>query len=137
MSMDPSNYKFIRVLGVFFFLTLNASLLFAQTDRFDAGLAAKERGHYATALRSWLPMAQDGNAEAQNNMGHMYEEGFGVAQNYATAMEWYRQAAASGLAEAEHNIGLLYNNGYGVAQNFIEAVKWFKLAAAKDLKESE
>lgn len=135
--MDPSNYKFMRVSGIFFFLSLSASLLFAQSDRFEAGLAAKERGHYATALRSWLPMAQDGNAEAQNNVGHMYEEGFGVAQNYATAMEWYRQAAASNLAEAEHNIGLLYNNGYGVAQNFIEAVKWFKLAAAKDLKESE
>jgi TPR repeat protein len=111
--------------------------LFAQADRFEAGLAAKERGHYATALRSWLPMAEAGNAEAQNNIGHMYEEGFGVSQNYSTAMEWYRRAATGGLAEAEHNIGLLYNNGYGVAENAIEAVRWFKLAAKKELRESE
>lgn len=119
------------------FLLANAQTVVGQEDRFEAGLAAKERGHYATALRSWLPMAEDGNAEAQNNVAHMYEEGFGVAQNYATAMEWYRRSAANDLPEAQHNIGLLYNNGYGVAQNPIEAVRWFKLAATKELKESE
>ena len=119
------------------FLFGNATCVLGQEDRFEAGLAAKERGHYATALRSWLPLAESGNAESQNNVAHMYEEGFGVAQNYTTAMEWYRRAAANDLPEAQHNIGLLYNNGYGVAQNPIEAVRWFKLAATKELKESE
>ena len=125
------------VLCIFIVCVTVPGLLASQEDRFSAGLAAKERGHYATALRSWLPMAEAGNAEAQNNVGHMYEEGFGVSQNYSTAMQWYRQAAASELPEAQHNIGLLYNNGYGVEQNPIEAVRWFKLAAAEELKESE
>jgi hypothetical protein len=128
--------QFLR-LPIFILAFAQAPAAFAQADRFEAGLAAKERGHYATALRSWLPMAESGNAEAQNNVGHMYEEGFGVSQSYSEAMEWYRRAAAGGLAEAEHNIGLLYNNGYGVAQNAIEAVRWFKLASEEGLKESE
>lgn len=121
----------------FVVISLAPNTLLAQVERFEAGLAAKDRGHYATALRSWLPIAEAGNAEAQNNVGHMYEEGFGVAQSYPTAMEWYRKAATGGLAAAQHNIGLLYNNGYGVAENPIEAVKWFKQASEKELKESE
>lgn len=109
----------------------------AQEDRFAAGLAAKERGHHATAIRAWLPLAEAGNAEAQNNLGFMYEEGLGVGQNYLLAMNWYRQAADSGLAQAQHNMGMLYHHGYGVAQNRSEAVRWFERAADQALAESE
>jgi hypothetical protein len=110
---------------------------FAQQDRFESGLASKDRGHYATAIRAWLPMAESGNAEAQNNIGYMYEGGLGVPQNYLMAMNWYRQAADSGLAEAQHNMGMLYHHGYGVAENFTEAFRWFKMAADQELAESE
>ena len=113
------------------------SVVLAQQDRFESGLASKDRGHYATALRSWLPMAEAGNAEAQNNVGYMYEEGLGVPQNYLLAMNWYRQAADNGLAEAQHNMGMLYHNGYGVATNLGEAFRWFKMAAEQELAESE
>ena len=112
----------------------------AQTPtetQFDAGIAAMERGHYATAMRAWLPLANSGIAQAQNNMGHMYEEGFGVAQNYTTALDWYRKAADAGLAEAQQNVGLLYYYGYGVAENAREAVRWFQMAADQDLAAGE
>ena len=109
----------------------------AQQDRFESGLASKDRGHYATAMRAWLPMAEAGNPEAQNNVGYMYEEGLGVPQNYLLAMNWYRQAADNGLAEAQHNMGMLYHHGYGVAENLGEAFRWFKLAAEQELAESE
>jgi len=109
----------------------------AQQDRFESGLASKDRGHYATAMRAWLPMAEAGNPEAQNNVGYMYEEGLGVPQNYLLAMNWYRQAADNGLAEAQHNMGMLYHHGYGVAENLGEAFRWFKLAADQELAESE
>jgi TPR repeat protein len=105
--------------------------------QFDAGMAAMERGHYATAMRAWLPLANSGIAQAQNNMGHMYEEGFGVAQNYATALDWYRKAADAGLAEAQQNVGLLYFYGYGVAENAREAVRWFQMAADQELAAGE
>ena len=45
---------------------------------FNAGLSALQRAHYATAMRAWIGMANDGIAEAQNNVGHLYEEGFGA-----------------------------------------------------------
>ncbi len=128
-----------KYLTLIFLLSsaLNPVITLAQADRFDAGVAANERGHYATALRAWLPMAEEGVAEAQNNVGHMYEKGLGVAQNYARAMQWYRRAAEQDLSEAKLNIGLLYYYGYGVATNHREAVSWFRAAAESELPEAE
>jgi len=123
-----------------FFLLLSFSLsIFAQSQdqSFQAGIAAKDRGHYATAIRAWSPLAESGLAEAQNNLGHMYEEGLGVSQNYQTSMAWYRRAAEQGLPEAQHNVGLLYYNGYGVQANPREAVRWFRQSANQGLDASE
>ena len=135
LTKKRSNYNF------YFWLLLSPiafhSIAFAQQDRFESGLAAKDRGHYATALRAWLPIAESGNAQAQNNVGYMYEEGLGVPQNYLLAMNWYRQAADNELAQAQHNMGMLYHHGYGVAQNLGEAFRWFKMAADQELAESE
>ena len=114
---------------------LNSTL--AQDNSFDAGIAALERGHYATAMRAWIKMANEGIPEAQNNIGHLYEEGFGVAQDYPKAMSWYKEAADQGLAEAQHNVGMLYFEGYGVKKNYREAVKWFKLATAQKLPDAQ
>ena len=60
---------------------------------FDEGLAAYERGDYATALREWRPLAEQGNAKAQVNLGVMYETGQGVPQDYREAVAWYRGSA--------------------------------------------
>ena len=127
------NPPLVFVLILLFF----CSFTLAQQDRFESGLASKDRGHYATALRAWMPMAEAGNAEAQNNVGYMYEEGLGVPQNYLMAMNWYRQAAESELAQAQHNMGMLYHHGYGVAENLTEAFRWFKMAADQELAEAE
>ena len=132
MSNDFTFSLSLLLVSVFF-----QTASFAQQDRFESGLASKDRGHYATAIRAWLPMAESGNAEAQNNIGYMYEGGLGVPQNYLMAMNWYRQAADSGLAEAQHNMGMLYHHGYGVAENFTEAFRWFEMAADQELAESE
>jgi TPR repeat protein len=43
--------------------------------------ATYERGDYATALRLFCPLADQGDADAQYNLGVMYDEGRGVAQN--------------------------------------------------------
>ncbi|TSE23937.1 tetratricopeptide repeat protein [Tepidimonas aquatica] len=100
---------------------------------FDEGLAAYERGDYATALKEWRPLARQGHASAQYNLGVMYDQGRGVPQDYAEAVKWYRQAAAQGHAKAQSNLGLMYAKGRGVPQDYAEAVKWYRQAAAQGL----
>ena len=78
---------------------------------FQAGLDASKRGDFTTALREWKPLAEAGNADAQYNLGYLYEKGQGVAKDFAEAMKWYGKAADQGDARALGNIGYLYEKG--------------------------
>ncbi len=89
---------------------------------FQKGWDAYNKKDYATALREWTPLAEQGYAEAQYNVGWMYDKGEGVPQNYKTAVKWYRLAAEQGDAEVQ---GWMYAKGQGVPQNYKTAVKWF------------
>ena len=98
---------------------------------FDEGVAAYDRGDYATALREWRPLAKQGVADAQYNLGVMYGEGLGVPQDYAKAVGWWRKAAEQGHATAQYNLGVAYHNGEGVPQNYAQAHMWYNLAASR------
>ena len=63
---------------------------------FSEGLAAYQRGDFATAIREFRPLAEAGNAWAQYNLGVMYRNGKGVPKDYAEALKWYRLSAAQG-----------------------------------------
>ena len=52
---------------------------------YDDALAAYERGDYATALQEFRPLAEQGDAKAQFNLGFMYDNGKGVPENDAEA----------------------------------------------------
>ena len=58
------------------------------------GVTAYEAGNYAQAFRLWQPFAQQGNAEAQYNLGLMYAQGQGVAQDYQQAKIWWQKVLA-------------------------------------------
>jgi hypothetical protein len=47
---------------------------------YQKGVAAAQSGDFATALREWKPLAEQGHARAQYNLGVMYESGQGVLQ---------------------------------------------------------
>ena len=78
--------------------------------------------------------AQQGNVKAQNNLGWMYENGRGVAQDYKEAVKWYRKAAMQGYADAQYNLGVRYANGEGVEQDDKEAVMWYRSVIIEHVK---
>jgi TPR repeat protein len=96
---------------------------------YDEGLSSAQKGDFATALREWKPLADQGNSRAQYNLGLMSYEGQGVAQDYKEAARWYRLAADQGHVRAQYNLGVMYANGQGVAQDYKEAVRLYRLAA--------
>ena len=96
---------------------------------FQKGVAAYKSGDYATALREWTPLAKQGDADAQFNLGQMYDKGQGVPQDYKTAVKWWKLSAEQGDASAQHSLGVMYDKGKGVPKDYKTAVKWYKLAA--------
>jgi TPR repeat protein len=119
----------IKLILTAAFLLCTAVATPAIAQDYAEGFAAARAGDFATALQEWRPLAEQGGASAQTNLGHMYRNGEGVIQDYAEAASWYRLTAEQGDADAQYNLGVLYGNGYGVIQDYTEAVDWYRKAA--------
>jgi tetratricopeptide (TPR) repeat protein len=96
----------------------------------EDGYAAERRGDFQAAFLLLEPLARQGNAKAQFELGHMYHTGKGgVPQDYTKALEWFRKAADQGNADAQVNLGSMYYLGQVVPQDYVEAMKWYRKAA--------
>ena len=102
----------------------------ASSADWKKGAAAYQSSDFATALREWTPLAKQGNADAQFNLGLMYHEGQGVPQDDKTAAKWWKLAAEQGDAGAQSNLGAMYYNGYGVIKDYVYAHMWWNIAAS-------
>ncbi len=75
--------------------------------------------------------AEQGDAEAQLQMGMRYAEGDGVIQNDKEAARWFALAARQGLAEAQYQYGLALLHGKGVVQDYQSAFRWIEQPAQR------
>ena len=71
------------------------------------------------AAQRYRQAAEQGNADAQYNLGVCYDEGLGVPQIHREAAEWYRKAAEQGHAAAQHNLGVCHSSGEGTSQKML------------------
>jgi uncharacterized protein len=115
-----------------FLLSLTFLFLFSGSvfggDYQDATDAYK-RKDYETAYKLFLPLAEQGNTQAQSNLGLMYDKGQGVPQDDKEAVKWYRLSAEQGNATGQYNLGIMYSKGQGVTQDYKEAVRLYRLSA--------
>jgi TPR repeat protein len=86
---------------------------------------------------SLIQQAQQGDANAQVNIGTLYYQGLGVTQSYTEAAQWFELAANQGNAQGQFNLGNMYSQGQGVLQDYSAAVKWFQLAADQGIAEAQ
>jgi hypothetical protein len=96
---------------------------------FQEGTAAYNNGDFQTAMNEWLPLAQAGDAQAENAIGALYDNGLGVASDEAEAFRWYSLAADQNFPLAMRNIGTMYATGHGVPYNLAQAQQWLGRAA--------
>ena len=110
-----------------------AQRLFSEWDGSpDVQVASKTSEpaeEFAETYWEQLALAEDGDADAQFNLGLMHVNGQGAPIDYSEAVKWYRLAAEQGDADAQTNLGLMHANGQGVPIDYSEAVKWYRLAA--------
>jgi TPR repeat protein len=93
---------------------------------------------YATSVfcgefEALLKDAEQGDVNAQFNLGWMYAEGRGVPRNSKQAVYWYSRAARQGDASAQFNLGMLYENGEGVARDDRQAAHWYAKAGGQGI----
>jgi uncharacterized protein len=101
-----------------------------KTDGRQEGKDAYSRGEYKTALERWEPLAKQGDAKCQYNLGLMYFNGKGVDQDYSEALKWYRLSGEQGIVQAQLKLGEMCLQGEGVNKDIVQAHKWFNIAGA-------
>ncbi len=82
-------------------------------------------------------LAQQGDSEAQCDLGLCYYNGEGVRQDYERAAYWWSKAAKQGHVDSMNNLGLCYDYGHGVEKSKAQAIYWYKKAAEHGSKESQ
>ena len=122
-----------------FLLSLTFLFLFSGSvygDDFQDGMDAFQRKDYKEAVRLWKPLAEQGNAIEQYNLGHMYEKGKGVPQDYKEAVKLYRLSAEQGDVDAQLQLGVSYGMGRGVPKDYALAHMWWNLSGSNGNKEA-
>ena len=102
-----------------------------RVTNFGGGIAAYDRGDYATAFGEMKPLAEQGDADSQNNLGFLYYHGQGVPQDYVQAHIWFNLSAAGlppgkdldSAAENRDNVAKLMTPAQ-IAEAQRRAAKW-------------
>ena len=97
-----------------FLLALTFLFLFSGSvygDDYQDAKDAYERKDYKTSNKLWLPLAEQGVADAQYTLGQMYLNGQGVSQDYKEALKWYRLSAEQRNEQAQVNLATMHDDG--------------------------
>ncbi|MCI0507367.1 MAG: sel1 repeat family protein [Gammaproteobacteria bacterium] len=105
-------------------LYANAGLVWAEES---AGAANPE--NLPTAVVWYMEMAKSGDADAQYNLGSVYETGFGVKADPDEAVRWYKEAADQDHQLAQLKLGIMYVLGDGARQSIIKGTNWIRSSA--------
>jgi TPR repeat protein len=95
---------------------------------FFQGVGVTEKDH-VHAVGCWRRAAEQGNAQAQNNLAFAYEQGYGGPRDYELAVLWFRKAAEQNDATAQFNLAVMYEIGRGVPLDLEQAAEWYGRAA--------
>jgi hypothetical protein len=115
-----------------------ALMMFIGASALPADLESAKRAYeqkdYATALKEFTPLADQGKAEAQLYLGKMYMMGQGVLKDPDLAIKWLKASASQGNADAQFFLGSIYL----LPQTDVpEGMRWMRLSAEQGNKDAQ
>jgi hypothetical protein len=108
-----------------------------ETTVIREALIAFDERNFPKAFRLNKPLAEQGHASAQYNLGYIYAHGEGVPEDDVKAVYWYRKSAEQGHASAQYNLGAMYADGEGVPQDNVHAYAWWSVAATQGKEDAK
>ena len=111
------------------FLCLFLPIFSFAAGNFQKGYEAHLRGAFSAAIKAWGPLAAQGDAAAQFNIGNLFVFGKGVREDNVQAAYWYNKSAEQDNVNAQYALGWMYENGEGVKKDLVKALLWYKKAA--------
>ena len=103
-SAQRQNYLLQKYLDSYNYVEPSAGAQSKQIsdpqELYQKGYEFYEKNDYASAKEYFKKAAEQGNAEAQYRMGHLYFYGEGVSQDFRKAKTWFEKAAVQGNEDA-------------------------------------
>lgn len=100
-----------------------------QSISFEDAQKLYAKGKFTEAAEQFAILSDEGNKQAQFQLGNLCRTGNGTPKDLPRALLLYRKAAEAGLSMAQHNLAVMYQNGEGVVKDENEARKWYTQAA--------
>ena len=94
-------------------------------DSFRACDGAQQVPDFAATKQA----AEQGDADAQNKLGVMFDLGEGTEKNDVEAIGWYKKSAEQGYAKAQYNLAQMYRLGKGLPKDLGKATAWYQKSA--------
>ena len=118
-----------RCALLFIYLLIQPVLTWSNPlhEQLEKGITAFAEHRYQQAHENWLPLADNGHAEAQLFMAVLYRYGLGVEKDLVRAAGWYEKAALQGDVDAQNEIGFFHELGLGVKQDIQVAGEWYEM----------
>lgn len=116
-------------------------ITFVSSAKLKKGIEYYDKSEFVAAYETLLPMAEQGNAQAQFFLGKIYRYGLGKPVDAKQAQKWFdlaikndvvdtmKKAARQGEAAAQSNLGVIYYEGIGVDRDVVKAAEWNRQAA--------
>jgi hypothetical protein len=92
----------------------------------QSGFELLKAGKYAEALPLLTIACDGGEAIGCSNLGQMFENGKGVAEDDARAARFYQEGCEGGSPDGCYKLGSMYENGRGVTENLFKAVSFYR-----------
>ena len=97
----------------------------AHTENNISAQSIAEKKYSRTLLK-----ANSGDAEAQNELAKMYEEGDGVIKDDSKSMKFRLKSAASGNCKAQYRLGMFYISNKKNSTNVAKGIDWLHKSAS-------
>jgi TPR repeat protein len=91
-------------------VTLQACTNARTAENLQLGKMTFNNGDFKQAFRQLLPLASEGNADAEYAVGYMYYYGYGVAEDSDTGIFWMQKAADKGNSSAKKALETIRTN---------------------------
>ena len=99
----------------------------------NLGVMLQSRGKFSQAAGWYKRAAAAGIGTAAYDLGTLYYNGQGFAQDDTEALRWFRLAAERGDPFGEFQLGMMCGLGRGVTADSAEELRWYAKAARQGL----
>ena len=128
---EPMTYRFGVIIRFIVVTVVSMHGFSAAAADYRETVKFLRAGSFHKAHSHFSALAEQGDANAQFQLGLMAHLGHGIPQNFLVARKWYERAAKIGEVRSQNNLGIIYRDGLGILPDAVRAYKWFSLGAAQ------